>query len=113
MKPIYVKLDSGRALVIVPEVQVLLDGHPVLSLNYNIFANEADGEKQGFLNIAERIPLKTDTNYLGFITFEQPGKMYSYTSENDEPLSRSEVEETIDMITHIRDNPDLWKSSIN
>jgi len=113
MKPIYFKLDSGRALVVVPEIQVILDGHPVLSLNYNVFANEDNVDQHGFLSTTEQSPQKTDVNYLGFITFEQPGKMYSYTSENDNPLSRSEVEETIELISHVRDNPDLWKNSLN
>jgi len=113
MKPIYFTLDNGRALIIVPETQIVFDGHPILSLNYNVFANEADGDHHGFLNTTEKVPHKTDVNYLGFITFEQPGKMYSYTSESDYPLSRSEVEETIELISHLRDNPDLWKNNIN
>lgn len=114
MKPIYFTLRNGRALIAVPETQVILDGHPVLSLNYNIFVNESNGKSNAFVNSkSENLPEKKDPNYIGFITFEEPGKMYSYTAETDRVLNRSEVEEAIEFITHIRDNPKLWQADIN
>ena len=113
MKPIYFTLDNGRAIIVVPETQIVFDGHPILSLNYNIYTNEADGIHHGFLNTADKIPQKADPNYLGFITFEHPGKMYTYTSDSDIPLDREEVEEAIELISYIRDNPDTWRNSLN
>jgi len=110
MKPIYFKLESGRSLIVVPETQLLMDGHPILSLNYNIFNTEKENTAHGVaVNDSATIPDKSDPNYLGFISFEHPGKMYTYTSENDKPLNRTEVEETIELISHIRDNSNLWQ----
>ncbi|MBB6107700.1 hypothetical protein SAMN05421821_101384 [Mucilaginibacter lappiensis] len=49
-----------------------------------------------------------DPNYLGFITFELPGTLFTYTADGKQELNSDEVTELIEQLSDIRDNPSLW-----
>ena len=55
----------------------------------------------------------TDPDYYGYITFEKPGQLFSYTPGDQLELTRQEVEEVIEQLNHYRDNPELWNTNDN
>jgi hypothetical protein len=60
--------------------------------------------------LSKDLPSKADDpDYYGKIIFEKPGQFFTY-EEGNRSLSRSEVEELIEYISHVRDNPGLWKT---
>lgn len=115
MRPLYLSLSSGTALKVIPDTNVYQDGHPIISYTYSIFHNRA---KKG-IPVEEGIVSDTSTDYVnhpdyaGFITFEEPGKLFTYSSHGKEPLTIDEAEEAIEQITNIRDNPKLWPFADN
>ncbi len=112
MKPLRIVLESTRPLIVVPETDVKMDGHPILTYNYTIF-NDVNNEANGLLNISEKKLEKVgNPNYLGIITFENPGRLFTYT-RGEAALESSEIQEIIEQISHIRDNPSLWKSELS
>lgn len=107
MTPLFLTLENNRNLKIVPETRVFMDGHPILSYKYSIFQ---DGQKTIAGNEVLKYSKATDPDYLGVITFEDPGHVFTYSAGDGRTLNPDEVEELIEQISHIRDNPDLWKS---
>lgn len=95
MGPLFFTIDNRLRLKVIPETDVLLDGHPLLTYEYKIFADEGIEKNAG--------------NYLGYLTFERPGSLFTYTADGDHHLTGEEVTELIEAISNIRDNPDLWK----
>lgn len=49
-----------------------------------------------------------DPNYFGFITFEKPGSLFSYTADGKQELEPEEVNELIEYLSDVRDNPLRW-----
>jgi hypothetical protein len=110
MKPWYFTLKSGRNLMVLPNAEVEHDGHPIISYHYNIFRSDPDiNLPEPLSNPEPSFPDKTDPDFLGYISFEKPGQQYSYTSESEWALDRWEIAEIIDMINHVRENPELWQ----
>jgi hypothetical protein len=113
MKPIYFTLSSGTALKVIPDTHVYQDGHPIISYTYSLFHNREKKvpavEKEITGNAASDYVNHPD--YAGFITFEEPGKLFTYTSYGEKALSLDEAEEAIEQLNHIRDNPALWPFS--
>jgi hypothetical protein len=109
MKPIYFKVDNHLPLMIVPESDAHMDGHPVLTYSYAIYKDPAQGGHH-FTNTDRLLTpdKKTDPNYLGTLTFEQPGRMFSYEADGMEELPGGVIQEVIEQITHHRENPNLW-----
>jgi len=97
--------------MILPNTQAQADGHAVITYTYNIYRD--NGMEDASLINTQRseqlLEKKLDENYLGFITFEDPGKMFTYTADGRDELSTEEVEEIIENITHYRDHPGLWQ----
>jgi hypothetical protein len=97
MAPINFTLKNRRQLTAIPNTRTHMDGHPVLSLDYKIYR---DGD----------LPQnKDDNDYLGLVTFEVPGRIFNYTPNGDRSLSPEEVEEVIEYLSDIRDNPQNWQ----
>jgi hypothetical protein len=110
MKPWYFTLKSGRTVMILPHPEVKHDGHPIISYNYNVFKSEPHINMPDALTAAEtKIPDTDHPDFLGYISFEQPGRQYSYNSQSEWALNRHEVAELIDQINYLRDNPHLWQ----
>lgn len=113
MKPLYITLENGLKLMVIPDTQAHLDGHTVITYTYSIFLDTDTGHpllarsKESTLHL-ERIP---DPNYCGFITFELPGTLFTYTADGEKELNSEEVTEIIEHLNNIRDNPALWNKT--
>jgi hypothetical protein len=110
MQPLHFTLRSGRSIMVLPDAEVKHDGHPILSLHYNVFRSNVDINVPEPLNDLEtEFPDKFNPDFLGYVSFEIPGMRYSYTSAGDWALNRDEVAEVIEQVNFLRDNPGLWK----
>lgn len=109
MAPIFITVDS-LALKIIPEVKVYMDGHPILAYTYHLFKDiEAYGNVSEVTRLKNMQLSPTNANYFGYITFDAPGKMFTYTSNASHELETDEVEQIIEQISYYRDHPELWK----
>jgi len=109
MKPLYFTIGKHLPLMVIPDSQAHLNGHTVLTYTYSIYKKKTENdneflEKESTLHTEK----KHDPNYMGFVTFEQPGKLFSYTADGAEDLTSDEVEEIIEVISHYRDSPKMW-----
>jgi hypothetical protein len=115
MKTLYFTLDNRLKVMVIPDTQAHLDGHTIITHTYSIFRDISAGNpllarsKESTLHL-EKI---TDPNYYGFITFEKPGSLFTYTAEGALELSSEEVTELIEHLSNVRDNPPLWNNISN
>jgi hypothetical protein len=109
MKPLFFTLKSHRHLMAIPDTEAHLNGHPVISYTYSLFIDRAKGDVKQSFSKEDILHMDkiTDPDYLGFVAFEQPANVFSYTA-GEHTLSVTEVEEVIEYLTFIRGNPDLW-----
>ncbi|GAB2704773.1 hypothetical protein GCM10027037_32890 [Mucilaginibacter koreensis] len=111
MTPIYIKVDS-LPLKIVPDVKMMMDSHPILTYKYYLFR---DVEAIAEITEAERLMNQQLTaengNYFGYIIFDKPGQIFTYTSNEKHELLTEEVEQIIEQLTYYRDHPELWKEN--
>ena len=107
MKPIYIKVNKNKPLMVIPDADGHMDGHPVLTYTYALYdynGNDPSPDMDTLLS-----PDRKDRpDYMGTLTFEQPGKLFSYAADGQQKLSSGELEEAIEQITHYRENPNLW-----
>jgi hypothetical protein len=112
MKPIYFTLGNRKKLMAIPDTTAHVDGHPVLTYTYSIFLDTGVNtplqvrSKESTLHL-EKID---DPNYLGYITIEKPGQLFNYTADTDNRLNSDEVQEIIENLSEVRDDPSLWKA---
>lgn len=113
MKTLYFTLDNGVKLMVIPDTQAHLDGHSIITHTYSIFLDTGAGNpllarsKESTLHL-EEIP---DPDYCGFITFEAPGRLFTYTADGQQDLTGEETTELIEHLSNVRDNPALWNST--
>lgn len=111
MHPLYFTIGNHKKLLIIPDTIAHLDGHAILTFTYSIFKDDGhnsvhkDRRREDTLHLAEI----EDPNYYGFITFEKPDHIFSY-NPGQRRLNNSEVEEIIEYLSHVRDNPSLWNT---
>ncbi|AMR31937.1 hypothetical protein A0256_11135 [Mucilaginibacter sp. PAMC 26640] len=97
--------------MIIPNTDGHVNGHPVLTYTYNVY-RDVGFEDASMIKIKEKellLDKKTSKNYMGYITFESPGKLFTYTADGNEDLSSDEVQEIIENITHFREHPGMWQ----
>ncbi len=111
MKPIFFTIDNSLPLKIIPDTQAHLDGHTVITYNYNIYLDSTKNDPIKGLTQTTHSDKMTDPDYYGYITFEDPGHVFSYTPGAQRNLSRTEIEEVIERLNNYRDNPRLWDKS--
>ena len=115
MNPLFFQLEQGYPLMVIPDTAAHLDGHTIITHTYSIFLNIGAGNplisrsKESTLHL-ERI---NDPEYFGYITFELPGKLFTYTADGQRELNNDEVQEVIEHLSNIRDNPALWNQMKN
>jgi hypothetical protein len=87
-----------------------MDGHPVLTYSYAIYKDPQAGQEHHFTNTDNLLgpDKKNDPNYLGTLTFEQPGRMFSYEADGQEQLPGGTIQEVIEQITHYREHLGTW-----
>lgn len=109
MKPIHFTIGNDRHLKVIPNTQAQVDGHPVLTYTYHVYQdNDPDDHLEAMQESELLLEKKTDPSYLGYINFEDPGKLFTYTADGNGELTSYEVEEIIENITHYRDHPGMW-----
>lgn len=112
MQPIYINVGIKGNLLVIPETQAHLDGHPVLTYSYYLYHNR-DGRDAAYVKAKETKLLlenKTDPDFLGEIIFELPGRIFNYIPGHADQLTMDEVEQAIEQISHHRDHSSLWRS---
>jgi hypothetical protein len=114
MKPIFFTLNNDLHIMAIPDTDAHLDGHPVITYTYSLFIDQAKGNPQQALKKESTLHLDKikDPDYLGFIAFETPANVFSYTG-GERSLTVAEIEEVIEHLNLIRDNPPLWRSMDN
>ncbi len=110
MKPIHIVVGNELPLLIIPDSQAHLDGHTILTYTYNIYKNTGDTatnirSKETFLHLERN----KDPNYMGYVTFEQPGSQFTYSPVGHDKLTTDELEEVVELIGHYRDTKRLWR----
>src|SRR6195952_5111036 len=110
MKTLFIKLDRGLRLMVIPDTTAHLDGHTVLTYSYSIFRDIGAGNPLMSRSKESTLHLETidDPEYLGFIAFEKQGKLFTYTTDGQQQLDSDQVRELIGHLTDIRDNPASW-----
>lgn len=111
MQPIFTTIGTKLPIMIIPDSQAHLDGHIVLTYTYSIYKDGGNKTKAHAQEKDAHLHLKqnNDPDYMGYITFEQPGHLFTYTSDGAEELNATEVEELIEIISHYRDTPGMWE----
>lgn len=109
MQPIFIKVGADLPLMIIPDSEAHVDGHPVLTYTYSIYKDK-NNNKSGLVSKENNLHLQKNDNpdYMGYITFEQPGKLFTYTADGHSELNSDEIEEIIELISHYRDTPSMW-----
>ena len=110
MKPIFTTIGDSLDLMIIPDSEASADGHIALTYTYSIYKDLYGGSGEYFEKKERKLHLevKDDPDYLGYLTFEQPGTLFSYTADGAEELNRDDVEELIGIIKYFRGSPQLW-----
>ena len=111
MKPIHITIAKKRPLIIMPDSQAHADGHAVLTYTYSVYRDQKNGDTNQFFEKEANLHLEknNDPDYMGYITFEQPGRLFTYTADGATELSSDEVEEIIEQISEYRDTPTMWQ----
>jgi len=109
MKPIYITVGNELPLMIIPDSRAHLDGHTILTYTYSIYKNSKTASNNLVQQESElRLEKHKNINYMGYITFENPSHLFTYSDDGNSSLTRDEVEEVIELITHYRETPKLW-----
>jgi hypothetical protein len=111
MKPLFFTLDKTLPLMVIPDTEAHLDGHAILTYTYSIFRDRDNGNPLQSLSKESNLHLKhtNDPDYYGYITFENPGQLFTYTSGVHNELTSEQVMELIEEISEVRNNPSLWR----
>lgn len=110
MTPIFLTVGNNLPVMIIPNTKVHFDGHAVLTHTYSIFF---DNSKIDPTHVYNKAAPSNDLNYYGYIKFEDPERLFSYTPEGRKQLTRDELEEIIERLKHYRNNPALWNQAKN
>ena len=110
MTPFFCKLNSETTIMVIPDTQAHVDGHPVLTYSYTLYRaepghSEVEMSSADQLMAPDKIKLK---DYLGTIYFDQPYKSFSYTADGVNQMDVEDVEQVIGMITEYRMNQERW-----
>lgn len=98
-------------LMIIPDSEVHLDGHPVLTYSYNIYLmNRNAADIGGRVQHGGELTDPSKTNYMGIIISKSPGE-YSYDATGPLELSGQELDEVIKHIDSYRNMPSLWHAN--
>ncbi|MGZ3871501.1 MAG: hypothetical protein ACXVJD_01215 [Mucilaginibacter sp.] len=113
MKTLYFTLDSNLKLMVIPDTQAHLNGHTIITRTYSIFMDSGTGNPLLSRSKESTLHLEVidDPDYFGFITFEKPGAVFSYTADGQRELNSEEVTELIEHLSDVRDNPPLWNQT--
>ena len=108
MKPIFVTVNNILEIMVVPDSEVHLDGHPIITYSYNLYlmSRNASNDKCNLEDQAE-LARPSKTNYMGVI-FSNATGVYTYDTNGPLELSEKELNEVIQKIDDYRNSPSLW-----
>lgn len=110
MTPFFCKISSEMTIMVIPDTQAHVDGHPVLTYSYTLYRTEP-GHSEVELSSTDQLlaPEKVKhKDYFGTVYFEQPYKAFSYIADGRNELDAEDVEQVIDLITEYRMRQELW-----
>ncbi len=97
--------------MVIPDTQAHLDGPTILTYTYSVFLDI--GHTDPMLSRSKESTLDPEKNkdpdYYGYITFEKPCQLFTYTADGQRELNTEEVNELIGHLSDVRDNPASWK----
>jgi hypothetical protein len=111
MNLLFLKLDN-LSLVIIPDTQAHLNGHAVITYTYSLFTDNGENNPALMQSRESKLHLdcSKDPDYYGTITFELPDKLFNYTPGRLKKLDNDQVEQAIEFLSDVRNNPNLWKN---
>jgi hypothetical protein len=110
MQPYYFTTQSNLFLTIIPDTMAHIDGHPVITYTYSIYHGHSE-KRLPVRESRQHLEKIHDPDYMGMITFEEPGKRFVYTPHGHHPLETEDVIEIVEYLSEIRNNPSYWRLS--
>lgn len=109
MQAFHHTLSDGLSLRIIPDSSVYHDGHPIISYTYSLFIDRKKGAKALITRSTDYI---NHPDYIGFITIEEPGKLFTYSGYGKQHLTIDQSEEMIGYLMHLRETPSMWPTQL-
>lgn len=89
------------------------DGQTDIALTYSFFIDKENGNPNQKINKESHLHLvaNNDPDYLGYITVEKPGRVYSYIANGKKRLSITEVQDAVEQINKLTGVAISWSSN--
>lgn len=102
-------------LMVIPDVQFHLDGTASLTFIYNIYLDCGMGNPGQRIkkDLALKSDKQSDPDYFGYVVFHKNETIFTYVPDGENRLREPEVEQLIDMVSQVRNQPDLWQKFRN
>ena len=110
MKPIYLTILKTLDLMVMPDTDAHVDGHPVITRTYSIYKGGKLNTEEEIFKIESELHLKNKhhPDYIGEFIIERPGRIYNFIADGHYELKPNEVRELVEQLNDHRDNPDKW-----
>ncbi|HKG07078.1 MAG TPA: hypothetical protein VKB19_11495 [Pedobacter sp.] len=111
MKPFYFTISDSIQVMVIPDADAHMDGHPVLTYSYTIYSVSPGAPKSETVNTDALLTpdKRKNPDYLGTIFFDQPYKAFTYTCDGINELNGDQVQDIIERITLYRTHQSLWR----
>jgi len=111
MKAFYILVNKIMPVIVIPDADAHVDGHPVLTYSYTLYKSDQGMEVIFTLDTDALIaPAKRKhPDYLGTIYYEELKSEYTYSADGLNELGHHEVAEIIKLIVYYRNNPAIWR----
>ena len=94
---------------IIPDIQVQLQGEPMLSYSYSIYKGAYDVQNGGsYIEAKLRIEDSNNPDYIGSVILDAPGNSFSYNADGYSELTSPEINDLIEVIEHYHAHPLIW-----
>jgi len=111
MKAFYILMKDITPIMVIPDVNAHVDGHPILTSSYALYKSDGSQDRIDTLNTDKLLaPEKLKhPDYLGTIFYDEPDHSISYDADGLNELSAYEVEDIIKQINSYRKNSGIWQ----
>jgi CheY-like chemotaxis protein len=111
MKPLHITISNKLSLMILPDSQDYLDGDTILTYTFSIYKNGETKTNEPIIQEAKlHLEKHNNSNYLGYITFEQADHVFTYTADGKNKLTNNEVQEIFELLNHYVAHPKFGPS---
>jgi hypothetical protein len=113
MTPLFFTLNSGRPIMAITDNIAHFDGQTEIALTYSFFIDKDNGNPNQQINKESHLHLveNDDPDYLGYITVEKPGRVYSYTGNGTNRLSIAEIQDAVEQLNKLTGVSLSWSKS--